>query len=82
MTPYANYLRDTIESILDSAREARADYASKATQSGVDSAQFEAGRALAYYEVAATMISQLRAFEIPLENVGLPTEFDVEKELL
>lgn len=82
MTSYANYLRDTIESILDAAREARADYASKSTQSGADTAQFEEGRALAYYEVAATMISQLKAFDIPLEDVGLPTEFDVEKELL
>ncbi len=47
--------------------------------SGTD--QFEAGRAMAWYEVASLIQQQAAAFGLSLSQVGL-MEFDAERDLL
>lgn len=61
------------------AREAK-EQASKIDSGSRD--QFLAGRLEAYYEVIATLLGQLDAFGIGREAVGLPKDYDPEKELL
>lgn len=79
---YQRYITDVLHELLDNAREAKADYASKRTQSGESDALFEAGRALAYYEAASLLVGQLEAFGIPRSDVGLPEALDLDAELL
>jgi hypothetical protein len=81
-TPCENYLRDLVSLLLDKARDAKATHAAKRSESGGDEAAFEAGQALAYYDTVSLMISQLRAFQIPMTAVGLSPNFDVDHELL
>ena len=76
------YLRDVLTELLDQAREAKANYAERRTQSGEDAAQFEAGRALAFYEVVSLLVQQLDAFSIDRESVGLARDLDIDRELL
>lgn len=80
--PYQQYLTDVLHELLDNAREAKADYAAKRTQSGEADALFEAGRALAYYESASLLVSQLEAFGIPRSDVGLSEALNLDAELL
>jgi hypothetical protein len=77
-----NYLRDLLNQCLEHAREAKADYASARTQLGESDAQFQAGKALAYYEVLSLAVHQLRAFGLNPASYGFPQDFDVERELL
>jgi hypothetical protein len=79
---YDQYIRDILHELLDKAREAKADYASKRTQSTEDDALFEAGRALGYYEAASLLVNQLEAFGIPRSEVGLPESLNLDAELL
>jgi hypothetical protein len=78
MTRYENYLRDVLTEILASAREAKADCAAQKTQVGSDKAQFEVGRALAYYEVLSLLVGELEKFDISRREVGLDPAFDVD----
>ena len=81
-TPCENYLRDLVALLLDKARNAKATHAAKRSEFGGDEAAFEAGQALAYYDAISLVISQLRVFQIPMSDVGLPPNFDVDHELL
>jgi hypothetical protein len=82
MTDTAHYLRDVLPELLGRAREARARYEQQRGQDGESAAQFEAGRALAWYEVVSYLVQQIDAFGIAHESVGLPEDLDVERELL
>ena len=73
---------DVLQELLNNAREAKADYASKRTQSSESDSLFEAGRALAYYEAASLLVSQLDAFGIPRSDVGLSETLNIDAELL
>lgn len=75
-----NYLRDVLPAIIERAREAKREAASGTA--GTPANEFSAGRRMAYYEVVATMLSELDAFGIPRELVGVPRAFDPERELL
>lgn len=79
---YDDYIRDTLRELLENAREAKADYASKRTQSGEPDALFEAGRALGYYEAVSLLVNQLEAFGISRSEVGLPDSLNLDAELL
>ena len=67
---------------LSRARDARARYEESRTQRGEEASQFDAGRALAFYEVVSHMVNQVDGFGIDRESVGLPLDLDVERELL
>lgn len=79
---YQHYIRDILHELLDRAREAKADYASKRTQAGESDALFEAGRALGYYEAVSLLVSQLEVFEIARSDVELSDTLDLDAELL
>lgn len=76
--PCANYLRDVLPTLLEAAREAKADSVAKRTQLGEGAAQFESGRALAYYEVCSMLVAQLDAFGIDRTALGIPDGLDVD----
>jgi len=76
-----NYLRDMLELLLARAREARSQCAERKAKQAYGT-EFECGRAVAYYEVLATLINQLDTFGLTREQVGLTPDFEVEKELL
>lgn len=82
MSHCESYLRDTLSALLESAMQAKADYAAKGTQRGDGAAQFEAGHALAYYEVIALLVKELDRFAIPRADVGLDPGLDVDAQLL
>ncbi len=82
MSHCENYLRDVLSSLLENAMEAKADYAAKRTLGGDGAAQFEAGHALAYYEVISLLVKELDKFAIPRADVGLDPGLDVDAQLL
>jgi hypothetical protein len=79
---YQLYLSEVLEELFDMARVAKADYAAARTQRGDTNSLFEAGRALAFYESFDLLVTQLDAFAISRESVGLAADLDVERELL
>ncbi len=82
MSDVENYLHDVLGHVLEKAREAKADHLATRTQDGQEEAQFEAGRAMAYYEVSSHLLDQLDAFGIARARVGVAADFDAERELL
>lgn len=82
MTDTELYLQDVLGEFLEHARGARADYLERRSQAGEVAAQFEAGRALAYYEVVSHALAQLQAFGIDRRRVGVSADLNVERELL
>ena len=74
------YLRDVLVTLIERAKEARAE--AKAARDGPPDARTLAeGRALAYYEVVAYMVGQASVFE--LDGLELPAvNFDADRELL
>lgn len=79
---YQHYIRDVLHELLDRAREAKAAYAAKRTQSDASDGLFEAGRAFGYYEAVSLLVSQLDAFEIPRADVGFSETLDIDTDLL
>lgn len=77
-----NYLRDIMQLLLESARDAKARRDSSRSSDDRQQAAFEDGRAMAYYEVVSTMLEQLKAFRIPRRSVGVPEAFDPDRDLL
>lgn len=82
MTTTAHYLRDVFPELLKRAQEARVSYHTRRDQGGEDAAQFEAGRAVAWYEAISYMVQQLDAFGIDRESIGVSGDLDIERELL
>jgi hypothetical protein len=66
------------ERALEAHREAQL---TKAQGGDKHQADYESGRALAYYEVMSTFVNQAQGLDIPLDAVGLQG-FDPDKELL
>ena len=77
-----NYLRDVIQLLMESAREAKSRRDAFRTSGDREQAAFEQGRALAYYEVISTMLNELESFGIPRHAVGVPATFDADRDLL
>lgn len=80
-TPADHYVRDVLFELVHRARAARgAVRAGK--ESGRSGAEFEAGRAFAYYEVVSYMLQQLDAFQLPRGHYDVPDTFDPDELLL
>lgn len=75
-------LRDVIHTLLERARRAAVTARAQRAQAKSGPATFEEGRAQAYYEVLSTLLGQLDAFQIPRDQVGVPADLNLEKELL
>jgi hypothetical protein len=73
-----HYLRDLGYIIREDALKARER---ARTARGTEAEQFEAGRALAYYEVVTLMQQQATGFQLPLETICLDN-LDADGELL
>jgi hypothetical protein len=77
-----NYLKDTLEALIEQAKEARANFdTQRRTEPDGRSALFEEGRVLAYYEALSTIFGQARTFGISFAELGI-SDFDPDKELL
>jgi len=74
-SPAENFILDLGTLMKEAALKAVA----KARARGAD--QFEAGRAMAWYEVASLIQQQAAAFGLPLSQLGL-SGFDAERDLL
>ena len=75
---HANYLRDLGFLLREQAIAAKD--ASVAAR-GTEDAAYEAGRAMAYYEVMSLLVSQAEAFQLTSEDLRLDG-FDADEELL
>jgi hypothetical protein len=82
MQPTENYLRDVLQLLMESAREAKSRRDAFRNSGDREQAAFEQGRALAYYEVISTMLNELEGFGIPRHVVGVPASFDPDRELV
>ena len=65
---HRNYLRDLGFLFKEEALKAKVEAKAAA---GSDGADFAAGRAMAWYEVMATMQNQARTFHLPLVDMAL-----------
>ena len=75
------YLQDVLRELLDRGREAKTQAAGLRSRADIESA-FADGRSAAYYEVMSYLISQLDVFGIDRTTVRLPSDLDVERELI
>lgn len=81
-TRETNYLRDVLAELLERAREARNESVRAKTSGRHDDSAFHAGKCQGYYETLSVLAQQLDAFGIDRESVGLPTDLNLEAELL
>jgi hypothetical protein len=65
-----NFLHDFAYWLREEAEEAR-DKSDQATKDDPNTAAFDQGRTLAYYEVFSHFVGQLEAFGIPARRLGL-----------
>jgi len=80
-TPSDHYVRDVPFELVHKARATR-DAVRASKESGEsDRAEFEAGRAFAYYEVVSYMLQQLEAFQLPRRDYDVPDTFDPDELL-
>ncbi len=79
--PPEPYLTSVIGELIKLAHEAKALHADKRAGFGDAGAQFEAGRALAYYEVVSLFLDQLDGFGIARAAVGVAPSFDPDELL-
>lgn len=75
-----NLLRDLLPTLLQRGRQAGVE--ARALDPTNPDRVFERGRAQAYYEVLSSVVSQLDAFGVKREAVGIPEDLDLEGELL
>jgi len=75
-----NLLRDLLPTLLERGRQAGAE--ARRTSGAAADGVFERGRAQAYYEVLSSIVSQLDAFGVERDSVGVPDRLDLEGELL
>jgi hypothetical protein len=79
MSTADHYLRDALAHLIAQAREAHADRQAIHTQQGDQIGAFEAGRALAYYEVVSYLFGQLDAFQLPRTRYFVDPAFDPDQ---
>lgn len=80
-TPEQNYIQDVLQSIIESALEAKQISETGKSQKSNEQRAFDDGRALGYYEAVSTLINQARVFNISTTSIPSVT-FDPDKELL
>ncbi len=71
-TIYQGYLQVVSETWRERAEEAKAEVEElRGIMEKTSTLEFQRGILLGYYEVLSTLISQAKAFDIPLEAIGL-----------
>ncbi len=75
------YLQEVSEILRERAVEAKTQVAQRqGIAENTSILEFQRGILLGYYEVLSTLVSQARAFDIPLEMIGL-ADFEPDKLL-
>jgi hypothetical protein len=80
-----NYLSDVLALLIGEGRQARAKRDASRHDDSSNAAlarAFEEGRTLAYYEVVSSLLNRLDIYGIPPETVGVPKDFNADRELL
>jgi hypothetical protein len=80
-TPTDHYVTDVLFELVHRARAAREAVRVGEESGRSDRAEFEAGRAFAYYEVVSYMLQQLESFQLPRGHYDVPDAFDPDELL-
>ncbi|MCX7429216.1 MAG: hypothetical protein NTW96_26765 [Planctomycetia bacterium] len=81
MTSQQDYIQEVLQTIIDSALEAKRSSRTRNETKTAEQQAFEDGRALAFYEVVSTLVNQAKVFD--LSPAVIPAlAFDADKELL
>ena len=76
-----HYVRDVLFELVQRARAAREAVRAGKEAGGSGRAEYEAGRAFAYYEVVSFMLQQLEAFQLPRGHYDVPDTFNPDELL-
>ena len=80
-TPCDHYVRDVLFELIHRARAARETVRANKDSGDTARAEFEAGRAFAYYEVVSYMLQQLQSFELSRGRYDVPDTLDPDELL-
>lgn len=81
MSAADNYLRDIIPLLIERGREAKAKRDAARRGGDGEQATFDGGRALGYYEVLSTMLNQLEVFGLSPASLGVPRDFNPDRDI-
>ena len=75
-----NCLRDTLPILIEMAREVAKEVDTAKQQGAID--DWTNGRLSGWHESISILVEQLNTFGISLEELGVPSDFDADNELL